>query len=560
MLNLRHTYYTTLCASVLSLGLGLLTNACSSLEAAQKAYALGEYSRAASLYDGLQKSEKNKVRRAEECFILGECYRQLGLDNKAAMAYQKAVRYNHNDDIVYLRLGDALRSQGKFDEAEQAYAEYRNRRKTDKRIIAAEESLQLIRDNWSEMGKEVGREKQDSGYVIERVREFASRESDYCPMYVSDTYDVVYFTSMRKMKKRSKSSKITGQGASALYMSKIDGKGKWTLPEPLGEPFGMPHTDDGAAYVSADGHTMFFTRCPMDDQQGNGAHTYVSTREGGRWSEPVRVVPGGDSTMMVAHPTLSPDGNTLYFVSDKEEGGMGGKDIWRSTRNADDTWSEAENLGAIVNTAGDEMFPYVRTDGTLYFSSDGHKGFGGLDIYKAELGEDKLYRVSNMGLPINSQGDDFGIAFMGMAEEGLLSSNRASAKGIDDIYSFYLPPVILTIEGHIGQKSTKKNTATTTKTNTRKSNKGQTTAKQPTKVGDYEPIKGAFVRIVGTDGTNVKLNATEKGVVSFVAERGVKYIILAGAPGYANARTELTTEGLNKTQTLTFDAMLEKVN
>ncbi|MBQ3634345.1 MAG: PD40 domain-containing protein [Bacteroidales bacterium] len=537
----------------------LVSGGCSSLEAAQKAYALGEYSKAAGLYESVQKDEQNKVRRAEECFILGECYRHLGQNVKAASAYQKAIRYKHNDDIVYLRLGDVLRSIGKFDEAEQNYDEYKKRRKTDLRTIASEESLRLSRDNWAVLSAKNG--AQDSGYTIEKVKEFASKGSDFSPSFVGDAYDVVYFTSMRQLKRRGKPSKITGQAKSGLFMSKIDAKGKWTTPEPLEEPFGVPHVDDGVAYVSPDGRSMLFTRCPMDDQQGSAVHSYESKREGGRWSEPVRIVPGGDSTMMVAHPALSPDGMTLYFVSDKEEGSIGGKDIWLSKKNGDDTWGPAENLGPMVNTAGDEMFPYVRIDGSLYFSSDGHKGYGGLDIYRATIGEDGRYVVVNMGVPINSQGDDFGIAFMGMAEEGLLSSNRGNPKGIDDIYSFYLPPVILTIEGTVGKKVASQQTASkgkTTKGGGKSSSKSS--PKQQNAVVKIEPVKDSFVRIVGSDGTNVKMNTTEAGVISFVAERDVRYIILAGAPGYANQRTEISTEGLNKTQTLKFVSALEKIN
>lgn len=307
--------------------------------------------------------------------------------------------------------------------------------------------------------------------------------------------------------------------------------------------------------------------------------------------------------MMVAHPTLSPDGQTLFFVSDREEGGIGGLDIWKSLRNVDGSWGPAQNLGAIVNSKGDEMFPYVRQDGTLYFSSNGHRGFGGLDIFKATEREDGRYDVVNMGLPINSTGDDFGIAFMGNAEEGLFSSNRGNAKGYDDIYSFYLPPVILTIESRVGQSgkkafasanaspspdansqaapapsqpkkpttsSPKKSTTTKKKKSSASNNpKKQTTTKSTTstskssssikKKKEFHPAPDAFVRIVGSDGTNVKLKASEDGKVTFLAEKNVNYIILSGAPGFANKRTEVTTEGLNKTQTLKVTTLLDKV-
>ena len=549
----------------------LLLTSCGGYESALKAYELGEYKRAAEMLDEVQRAEKNKSRRAEECYLLGECYSKIGYHAKAAAAYSRAANYKYGDDEVLLRLGDTYRILGKFDEADKAYAEYRERRKTDRRTAVGMASSELGRANWAELSKKETSNKKgvDSGYVISPMKEFNSRNSDYCPVYVGDGYDVVYFTSMRSEKKRKKESRITGQGNSTIYMSKIDGKGKWTVPEPMPEPFGQKNIDDGTPSVTPDGRIMMYTHCPFKTEEESAVQCFEMRREGGRWSDPVRVIPGGDSAMMVAHPSLSADGATLYFVSDKEEGGFGGKDIWKSLRNVDGSWGPAQNLGPLINTQGDEMFPYIRQDGTLYYSSNGMKGYGGLDIYKAVHREGDLYDVVNMGMPINSAGDDFGISFMGMAEEGLLSSNRESPKGVDNIYSFYLPPVILTIEGRVVQKPAgTARGATDAKKTTNGNGKKQTAQSQTKKTSASASKKGgqkavvpydAFVRIVGSDGTNVKMKAAEDGTVSFVAERDVRYVILAGAPGYANVRTELSTEGLNKTQTLAFTAQLEKI-
>ncbi len=727
---------------ILLVSMAMLTS-CGSYEAAQKAYNLGEYNKAADLFDKAQKGEENKGRKAEECFLLGECYRNLGQDAKAAVAYQKAVRLKYEDDEAMLRLADAYRNIGKFDEARDVYNAYYEKHRTDRRVNVARASMQLAEGVWSELSniKDAG-EKADSGYVVKPFRDINSKYSDFCPVYVGEGYDVVYFTSLRTQKKKKRMSKITGQGGSTIYMSKIDGRGKWTEPQPLDEPFGTSGNDDGAAFVSSDGRTMVFTRCPLNNQDGCPVHAYEIKREGGRWSEPVRILPGADSTMMVAHPTLSPDGQVLYFVSDREDGSHGGLDIWKSLRNVDGSWGPAQNLGPMVNTAGDEMFPCMRDNGTLYFSSDGHEGFGGLDIYKAVEGDDGRYHVSNLGLPINSAGDDFGITFMGSAEEGLFSSNRGSSKGYEDIYSFYLPPVILTIEARIGESgkkafadgntkprsrvlrpspsanvgqddtqtaqtakaqepvkdeaddknddekipdfalegklqmstanpsgtqdsetaqtkqsddktttqsaakstskssttksSTKKKTTTskgkssTTKKSTSSKSKSSATAKKTTstkgktsttkktgtttkktttsataksgtttkssdnqqtatakadsdkttttkksstttasassskkttkKKRKFVPIPEAYIRVVGSDGTNIKLPVDDHGKVSFVAEKDVRYIILSGAPGFANTRTEVSTEGLNRTQTIKMTSLLDKVD
>lgn len=693
---------------LLTLPAALLLCACGSYETAQKAYNLGEYSRAAGLFDKVQKKETNNGRKAEELFLLGECYRNLGQVSKSASAYQKALRLKYEDDIVMLHLADAYRSMGKFSEATEIYNAYYDKHKTDKRAAAGRASVALAESNWAELSNiKVDAEKNDSGYVVKPFKEINSKFSDFCPAYVGDGYDVVYFTSMRTQKKKRRTSKITGQGGSNIYMSKVDGKGKWTDPQPLEEPFGGSGNDDGVASLSSDGRTMVFTRCPMNNQDGCPVHAYEVKREGGRWSDPVRILPGSDSTMMVAHPALAPDGQTLYFVSDREQGSMGGLDIWKALRNVDGSWGPAQNLGPMVNTAGDECFPYVRQDGTLYFSSNGLKGFGGLDIYKAVLDEESgRYSVSNLGIPINSAGDDFGITFVGLAEEGLLSSNRGNAKGYDDIYSFYLPPVILTIEARIGESgkkafddgntkpknkvlklssatratddnpleitatsnqparssvddallasvtlvessaspdavkptvpqtddkttakkgtTTKKSTSTTAKkgTTTKKSTSTtgkktttakktsttkkststtakksttttgkkttttakatttttkststakatttttakkstSTTGKKTTTKRKFVPIPDAYVRIVGSDGTNVKLPVDEKGKVTFVCEKDVQYVILSAAPGHANMRAELSTEGANKSQTIKLTALLDKID
>lgn len=750
--------HSALSATLIST-VALLLTACGGYEAAQKAYDLGEYTKAAKLLETVQRKEQNKVRKAEENFLLGECYRHLGLTNKSVAAYKRALKADGNDE-AQLYLADALRAQGKFDEADAAYEEYAAKHSTDKRARAGAASSSMSRKAWKELDPKAKGAAVDSGYVIEPFKEIASGYSDFCPQYVGEGYDVVYFTSMRMSKKKKRASKITGQGQSQIYMSRIDGRGKWTEPQALEEPFGQKSNDDGVAYISPDGHTMVFTRCPLVEQEGSAAQAYESVREGGRWGDPVRIIPGGDSTLMVAHPTLSPDGNTLFFVSDKE-GGIGGLDIWKSLRNVDGTWGPATNLGAIVNTAGDEMFPYCREDGALYFSSNGHKGYGGLDIYRAVENNAGRYEVTNMGLPINSTGDDFGITFMGTAEEGLLSSNRGNAKGYDNIYAFRLPPVILTIEGYVGKSgkkafegrltklesstyasslynpdvqdvtpdndnlfsvteeiveyddvveevpvvaeptepaeepvtsasqvtdpeetdaetstsapATKKGTSTTKKTSTSKSTTsksstakktttskstspktsgtktsgtktttakktttgtkgtttakkttgtavskttqsktsskssqtaksaaktgtktgtktaaasstktaktkaGQTTTKKPatttrvtrvkrtkkvtkrTNVPQIDPVPDSFVRIVGSDGTNIKMQPNSEGKISFVAEKDVRYIILSGAPGYANQRAEISTEGLNRTQTLRFTSLLDQV-
>ncbi|MDE6295588.1 MAG: OmpA family protein, partial [Muribaculaceae bacterium] len=215
-----------------------------------------------------------------------------------------------------------------------------------------------------------------------------------------------------------------------------------------------------------------------------------------------------DTVTAVGHPAVSPDGKYLYFTSDMP-GGYGGKDIWRIQ--LDERKGTLENLGPQINTSGDEMFPYMRTDSLMYFSSDGHPGFGGLDLYKAQLNSTgDFWSVENMGLPMNSPGDDFGITF-GPGESGFFSSNRGDGRGYDHIYSFELPEIKVTISGWVVDK-------------------------------DDEPVANAIIRIVGDDGSNQKEVARDDGSFKFNLNRGVKYVMMAGAPGYLNVKQEFESD------------------
>ena len=493
---------------------------------AKKAFEIGEYDRAQNLYNKATVGEKNKYNLAEYYYHLAECYKKKELYKKAASAYQAALKNKHKDNDVYLYMAQCQLASGQYDKAEENFEMYKsiapyNRTEADNGIA----SCRLARNNIKALTEYNYKNPPDTGYIVMLAKQFNSRSSDFSPAFVGDDYEVVYFTSMRSMRRRPKVNRITGQSNSNIYMSKVDGSGQWTEPEVLGEPFGQKN-DDGTPSLTADGKTMFFTRCSYNTQGENNADCYEVQRSGGRWGDPVRVVPGGDSTMMVAHPAISPDGQTLYFVSDKE-GGHGGKDIYYTQRQTDGTWSKAENLGAIVNTKGDEMFPYVRDNGTLYFSSNGHIGYGGLDIYKAVRNENGRYVVSNMGLPINSSADDFGIIYQGNKERGYFCSGRAKI-GIDNIFSFELPDVVLMYDGKL------------------------TTA-------NGAIPKRPFVKIIGSDGTNLKLRPDDNGVFGFKADPNVTYLVQCGARGYLSQKIKIDTTGKSRSETINLDVKLQPV-
>lgn len=492
----------------------ILFNSCSSgnkLGNANKAYLIGEYDRAAVQFKKAYKKEKNKYTQGEISYYLGECYRITNKPKKASSAYAKAVRYNYENPLAGLYLGDTYLASKKYEEAIAAYEEYLIKEPLDKRAHNGIASCKLaMKDSIT------------SRYTIEKIKKLNNtRYSDFSPGYASTEYDQIYFSSMRTEKKKRKKSRISGQGGSNIYMARIDAKGEWTDPELLDEVINTEF-DEGSATMSTDGKQMYFTRCRYDNEQERSAEMYMISRSGGKWGEASLIEIGGDS-LMVAHPAISNDGETLYFVSDMP-GGQGGKDIWKSTKGGEGGWSEPVNLGKTINTAGDEMFPSVRMDGTLYFSSNAHVGYGGLDIFRAVYNEEKSeWEVNNMGRPINSDSDDFGIAFKGMDESGMFSSSRGSSKGVDNLYSFTLPKLEFSMKGQVFSQKTE------------------------------EPITDAYLRLIGTDGTNIKLNVRNDGTFGAKLATQTEYVFMVASKGFFNYKHKLTTVGLGNNQVFDYE-------
>jgi len=478
--------------------------------AGKKAFDIGEYSRAIPLFKKAYLKEKNKYTKGEISFFLGESYRHINLPIRAASAYSKSVRYKYEVREAELYMAQSYLNAGKFDQAFKAFESYYDKFPLEKRARDGILSCKMAMNDSIK-----------SPFVVEKMKMINSKYSDFCPVYAGKDFDQIYFTSMRTEKKKRKRNKITGQGGADIYFTHIDAKGKWSKPEAMKEPVNTEF-DEGTGSITGDSKTMYFTRCRYEKDEDAEPEIYSMTRAGGKWSEPAVVQLGIDSVMM-AHPAISPDGTTLYFVSDMP-GGYGGKDIWKST-NSDGEWSTPVNLGSDINTAGDEMFPYVRSDGTLYFSSDSHVGFGGLDIYKAvpvETSIGNIWEITNLGPGINTFADDFGIVFKGTLNEGLLSSSRGSSRGIDNIFTFELPKVEFSLEGSV----------LSSKTN--------------------NPIPGAYVRLIGTDGTNIKLTIREDGEFSMKLKPAAEYVLLVAAKGFFNHKEKFSTEHLTESKVRAF--------
>jgi len=278
---------------------------------------------------------------------------------------------------------------------------------------------------------------------------------------------------------------------------------------------------------SVDGREMYITQCLTDPSNPRYAQISVSNRSDAAWGKANKLEISRDTLSSFAHPAVSPDGNWLYFTSDMP-GGKGGLDIWR-VRLTGGTTGGVENLGEPINTPGDEEFPTFRPNGDLYFSSNGHGGLGGLDIFIAKVGNDRRYHLEHPGYPLNSQGDDFGMTFEGIHNRGFFSSNRGDGRGWDHIYSFELPEIIQTVKGWVYE------------------------------MDGYE-LPAAQVFMVGDDGTNKKLAVKGDGSFEQEVQPGVNYIFLATCNGYLNHKEEVKVDATEESKVHTLQFALAGIN
>lgn len=483
---------------LLTAAMGLCACGGAKLSTANEQFERGEYFDASKtyrkVYNKLTRKEDRKL-RGEVAWQLAECHRRLNQNARAAAAYQNAIRYGYGDSTAYLKLARALHGDGKYAAAITAYETYLTWRPDD---ILAKNGL---------AGATMGRDKAlPSRYVVKNAKLFNSRRSDYSPMFFDSSLDRLYFTTTNEKVSGTKRSEITGMKNGDIWTVAKNEKGEWGRPEPVEGELNS-ELDEGIVSFTPDGQTMYLTKARREPNAHTGVEIYTSQRSDAKWSAAQKYEITADTLSSYGHPAVSPDGTWLYFTSDMP-GGSGGKDIWRV--NLRERAGSLENLGEWINTPGDEMFPYVRTDSVLYFASNGHPGFGGLDIFRAELTPSGGWNVVNMGRPVNTPGDDFGITF-GKGESGYYSSNNGDARGYDHIFSFELPDLKINISGWVLDK-------------------------------DEEPVPNAVIRIVGNDGSNQKAVARDDGSFSFPLQRGVSYVMLAGAKGYLNAKQEFTSD------------------
>ena len=496
-------YTKVLALLVLSLLLLAGCGAEKNMKKAEKFMAIGEYYDAASQYKQAYSKTppKERDRRGLIAGKMAVCYRKINSTPKAVAAYRNMVRYNKATVDDRLELGRQLLKNGDYKQAAEQF----------RVVLDSMPDNVLARNGLLSAQQASAWKKQGSRYTVKRMDVFNSRRAEYSPMLSGDQFDQLYFTSTRNDATGDELSGITGTKNGDIFVSQKDDKGKWSKPEVVNGGLNT-EADEGASCLSPDQREMFLTQCVTDPSYPRYAQIVKSNRSDAAWGKASSVELTKDTLSSFAHPAVSPDGQWLYFVSDMP-GGKGGLDIWR-VRITSAGYGGVENLGEPINTPGNEMFPTFRPNGDLYFSSDGHPGMGGLDIFIAHPGKTGRYVLEHPGYPLNSQGDDFGMTFEGVKNRGFFSSNRNDGRGWDHIYSFVNPEIVQSVKGWVYEQE------------------------------GYE-LPAAQVYMIGSDGTNLKLGVKSDGSFEKELTPGVEYMFLATCKGFLNHKEELKVVPMN---------------
>ena len=501
--DLRHKLFFP--AALLLLLAAAISASCGSAEKSTRrgnaALQIGEYCEAAELYKRAyrQTPPKERAKRGEAAYRMADAYRKYGNVARAVAAYKNAVRYGFVDTLTYFYAGETSRTMGDYGGARLYYELYLEKNPGDSAALRGLASCEQA----------LAQKKLGSAYEVKLADLFNGSRSDYKPALLGPDYDQIYFTSTRSQATGSELSGITGMKNGDLFFSKKDEAGRWKAPEPAEGEVNTVN-DEGASAFSPDGQTMYLTVCRTDPQYPRMAEIWTSQRSDAKWSKPQQLTITADTLSSYAHPAPSPDGRWLYFASDMP-GGYGGLDLWRAPLTGEHGLGPVENLGADINTPGNEVFPAFRPTGELYFSSDGRlPSMGGLDLYYAlEDTTSGRWTVTHLPPPMNSNADDFGITFNGLHNEGFFSSSRATGgRGWDKVYSFVFPEILQTVKGWVYEQD------------------------------GYE-LPEATVYMVGNDGTNLKFGVMSDGSFEQPVKPGVDYLFLAICKGFLNVRQQL---------------------
>lgn len=496
-------------------------NADESFERKQYSIALERYKKA------LGKVKKNPAEKDRINYRMAECYRLTGAAKRAETAYRKVIKagYQDRNPEILLIYADLLKTTQKFEEAIKYYQMFAEKVPDDPRGTEGAALTASIKD-WLE---------NPSRFEISLLKKVNSKASDFAPAWSSSNYNEVIFTSTREGSTGKDKDGWTSQNFSDLYTARTDRNGQWSTPTLLDED-GIVNTkaNEGAPFLNDNFSTLYFTRCNNIGGQSSGCQIMSSTRSGRSWGSPVPVqIKGVDSLDVVGHPSMSKNELMIYFAADRK-GGFGGKDIWVAMRDSKkEPFNRPLNLGPVINTKGDEIFPFLRNDTTLFFASNGHPGMGGFDIFMSTVDSAGNWgKPVNMKSPINSVSDDISIVFHPTEERGFFASNRENTKGTDRLYYFMEPPVLFKLSGTVKDEKT------------------------------LQFVEDASVKLIGSNGTSVSTRTNEKGYYLFSESQLAKnttYEIIIDKPDYFTKTLTETTVGVEFSRDFVKDAMLEPI-
>jgi len=485
---------------------------------ADKAFDLEQYDKAAELYKKAYKKTKNRAVKSEIIFKQAECYRMSGNIKRAENYYKRAIKAKYPDVVVYLRYADMLRMQGDLEDAVVQYKKYLELNPTD---VQGEIGLKSC--DFALKWKDV-----PTRYNVNLMPVINDRNSDYSPAFGNEEYSELYFTSTRAGGLTDKIDARTGEPFSDVWFTKLNKKGAWSRPIVMPEPINT-EANEGSVFLNSRGTAMYITQCKVEKKKDLGCGIYVSKRSGRLWGASQLIQIKVDDNTTIGHPTLSEDESVMIFSSDLS-GGYGGKDLWVSVKEKRNRWSRPINLGPLVNTPGDEMFPFLAADGTIYFASDGHVGMGGFDIYKTSADENGAYLLPvNLKSPVNSSFNDFGMIVEKGGERGFLTSNRPGGKGGDDIYEFVLTKLELFVKGVVTDSKT------------------------------GAIMTGVNVELLGTDGSSKEMKTDNTGSYRFELDALNSYEIIVDTEGYLKKISRETTEGVEMNKTFIVDLSVDPI-
>ena len=492
------------------------------------------YFEAANLYEASYPKERSTEGKKLILYKIGYSYYKIEDFDNAKGWLSKAIKAGYKDSEAQYYYALVLQKTGLYDEAIVEFKKYQELNPSDKRAEQYIEECEEAQE-WKE---------NPTRFIVEKDPVINSKSGDFAPAWANKKHTSIIFTSTKEGSTGDNVDPITGQNYSSIWTSSQDKKSKkWMVPTMIDQDEAVINdgsANDGSAIFDSKFKTLYYTKCSTKKKSRLGCAIYTSKKVGNAWSEPTLFPIELSDTSVAGHPSIGLKDNYLFFASDMT-GGFGGKDIWYVKYDKKSkSWSKPINAGKDVNTGGDEMYPYIREDGKLFFASNGHPGMGSLDIFSSDrVGvKDQWNNVQNMKSPINSSYNDFGIIFDGLKNKGYLSSDRPGGRGADDIWSFRIPPLKFILAGTVSD------------------------------VDDQTPIADVNIKLIGTDGTTVEMKSDELGYYEFdqiagSTERYIKdetsYTIEFSKKGYLNGSGQETTLGRMESTKIIHDLRMQSI-